>query len=62
MRKVSIKTVDGDRFDYVSSADESYLTETEDGEWISVTDKESSTIRLFLKKNVVSITVKAVEE
>lgn len=32
MRKVSIKTVDGNRFDYVRSADESYLTETEDGE------------------------------
>lgn len=62
MRKVSIKTVDGNRFDYVRSADESYLTETEDGEWISVTDKDSATIRLFLKRNVVSITVKAVED
>ena len=62
MRKVCIKTVDGNRFEYTRPDGEGYLTETKDGEWISVTDKDSSTIRLFLKRNVVSITVKAVED
>lgn len=62
MRKVSIKTVDGNRFEYTRPEGEKYLVETEDGEWISVTDAASATIRLFLKKNVVCITVKEVED
>lgn len=62
MRKVSIKTVDGGRFDYTRPDNEGYLTETKDGEWISVTDRETATIRLFLKANVVSVTVKAIED
>lgn len=62
MRKVSIKTVDGGRFDYTRPDDEGYLTETKDGEWISVSDPKTATVRLFLKRNVVSVTVKAIED
>lgn len=57
MKKVSIKTVDGNRYDYLCDQDNFTESAGDDvGEWFSVI--RDGVTRLFFKKNIVSITIR----
>lgn len=56
-KQISIKTVDGNRYDFVR--DESnwpFVKYSLDQDWIKIED--GSTVRKFFRNNIVSITIK----
>ena len=56
MMKYSIKTVDGNRYDY-HREDGAPMFDNEDEEWITVNTRDG-TSRMFLRRNVVSVTAR----
>lgn len=59
MKKISIKTVDGNRYDYLNGTVKTW--ETPDG-WLCVKEKDSNTIKQFYIQNIVCITEKEIDD
>lgn len=58
MKKCSIKTVDGNRYDFIREKNESLFVT--DRDWIVIQDNNIT--RMFLRENIVSVTIKVEEE
>ena len=58
----SIKTVDGNRYDFITDNTSSLLIDLHiaDSDWVKIRDR--SVTRLFYKPNIVCITIKEAED
>ena len=59
MRKISIKTVDGNRYDFVKDVEDwPFKMDTLSLDWIKIED--NGVVRMFFRSNIVTITVKEI--